>query len=215
MKFLRMPYATSDQELSHLTVRSGEGLRAALGDSPTRPGRWSHLLRLPGRAGKCALVLTVMMSVHPNAPLAAEDLRVATQNMKNALELCLRNYRSAAALPVAFTSAGYTVRSGLDTGVHEFSAPGVYGGFVENYCIVQSSDVPLAIAEDLGRRMAEALFPGKVELGDPEKTVSGAVPPCEGLSIFAPQKLIRVTYAVAGTSGACGNDGTSAVIVNM
>lgn len=145
----------------------------------------------------------------------AGDLRVATQNMKLAMELCLRNYRSVYALPELFAGAGYRVNPGLDPGVHEFTAPGVFGGFQEGYCYIQSQDVPLAIAEDMGQRLAEALFPGQVGEGNPELPVGAPVPLCDGLSVFAPQSLIRITYSAAGNSGECINDGSSAVILNM
>lgn len=147
--------------------------------------------------------------------VAAGELRVATQNMKLALELCLRNYRSVPALPEAFAMAGFNIGDGLDPGVYEFSGPGVFGGFEEGYCYIQSQDVPLAIAEDMGQRLAEALFPGQVQQGNPELPVGAPVPLCDGLSVFAPQRLIRITYSAAGNSGDCINDGSSAVILNM
>lgn len=153
------------------------------------------------------------------APATAGSLRVATQNMSLAVEICLRNYYNEAALPDAFRTAGYKVSAGIDAGFYDFEGPGVWGGFstdtIKGYCFVQSGDVPLAVAEEMGLKLARRLFGDKVELGNPELPVGQPVPFCDGLSIFAPRQLIRITYSAAGNSGDCLNDGTSAIAIKM
>ena len=150
---------------------------------------------------------------------AVGELVAATKNMRLAAELCLRNYRSHAALPDAFNAAGFSVSEGLDAGFFEFQGPQVWGGFNAGagaaYCYVQSSDVSLAIAEEMGERLARELFPGMVELGKPEHPVGTPIPPCDGLHIFAPQSLIVMSYSAAGNSGECLTDGTSAIAIIM
>ena len=59
------------------------------------------------------------------------------------------------------------------------------------------------------------LFGDGLTMGNPELPVGQPVPPCDGLSIFAPRMLIRVTYSAAGNSGDCLNDGTSAIQIRM
>jgi hypothetical protein len=149
----------------------------------------------------------------------AGNLRVATQNMRLAMEICLRNYHDEATLPDAFRTAGYTLSAGIETGFYDFEGPGIWGGFSTDtnsgYCYVQSGDVPLALAEELGLKLARSLFGDKVEFGNPELPIGQPAPLCDGLSIFAPRQLIRITYSAAGNSGECLNDGTSAVIINM
>lgn len=164
----------------------------------------------------CVAVLVVMS--HQPA-FAVGELVAATKNMHLAAELCLRNYRSEAALPDAFRAAGFSVTEGLDAGYYDFEGPQVWGGFSANpdegYCYVQSADVPLAIAEEMGERLSRELFPDMVQMGKPEHTVGTTVPPCDGLHIFAPQSLITVSYSAAGNSGECLNDGSSAIVINM
>ncbi|MEM1073559.1 MAG: hypothetical protein AAGI36_03865 [Pseudomonadota bacterium] len=160
-----------------------------------------------------ALVLVGLLG--HSGPSLAGDLRVAAQNMRLAAELCLRNYRTPADTKPAFAAAGYQLSPGLDAGVTNFNAPGVSGGFEAGYCFIQSTDVPLAMAEEMGLRLAQSLFPGKVELGNPELPVGQPVPPCDGLSVFATQNLIRISYSAAGNGGDCINDGSSAIVINM
>ncbi|QJF52458.1 hypothetical protein [Roseobacter ponti] len=153
-------------------------------------------------------------------PAAAQDQRtISAHNMQLAVEICLRNYRTETALPQAFGAAGFSVSPGPDAGYASFAADGVTGAFstsqAQGFCSVQSTLVDLATAGDLGSRMAQSLFPGQVHAGGPEHPVGAPLPPCAGLSVFAPQQLITITYAAAGNSGECITDGTSAVVINM
>ncbi|WP_227268927.1 hypothetical protein [Roseobacter weihaiensis] len=162
-----------------------------------------------------ALFIITGVMLMPSQVAAQGNLKVATQNMRLAFELCLHNYRTPLDLPYAFSSTDFTLGKSLDEGVTEFSAPGISGTFQAGYCNIQTPDVPLAIAEDMGQRTAETLFPGMVTLGNPERNINQPVAPCDGLSIFAPQMLIRVTYSAAGNSGDCLNDGSSAIAIQM
>ena len=161
---------------------------------------------------------TVMLALA--GPAAAQDQQsVSAHNMQLAVEICLRNYRTEQTLPQAFGAAGFSVSSGPDAGFASFAADGVTGAFstspARGFCSVQSTLVDLATAGKLGGRIAQSLFPGQVHAGGPEHPVGAPLPPCAGLSVFAPQQLITITYAAAGNSGECITDGTSAVVINM
>lgn len=169
---------------------------------------------------RSALIPAIAAALLLPQPLAAQGaLKVGVQNMRLAMEICLRNYRSEGMLQQGFAQAGFALQQGHDADVFEFDAPGVSGGFrtsgPEGYCYLGSGDVPLAIAEEMGLNLAQTLFPGMVTLGNPERSINAPVAPCDGLSIFAPQTLIRITYSAAGNSGECLNDGTSAIQIKM
>ncbi|MDF0602292.1 hypothetical protein P1J78_16245 [Psychromarinibacter sp. C21-152] len=134
--------------------------------------------------------------------------------MRQGTELCLRNYRTPDRIAPELEAAGYTLTPGMDHGSFDVAAPGLWGVVVpaDAYCTFQSEDVPLAAAQAMGEALADTLFPGQVQPGHPER---GMASPCNGISIFAPQRLIWVHYAQAGNSGECVHDGTSAIIVNM
>ena len=166
------------------------------------------------------LLLSALLSVVATLPAQAQDnASVSAHNMRLAIEVCLLNYRTEPGLSEAFLVAGFTLYDGLDPGSYEFEADGVSGLFTTRdatgYCTVQSPLVPLATAEALGAELATTLFPGNVVAGGPEHPVGTPVPPCAGLSVFALQQLITITYAAAGNSGECLIDGTSAVIISM
>ncbi|SDO26222.1 hypothetical protein SAMN05216196_104235 [Lutimaribacter pacificus] len=173
--------------------------------------------RFPACIAAAALALAAAL---PQATSAQSPQEAAAQNMQLAAEICLRNYRDPGATEPQFREAGFQVGPGMDAGSFEFSAPGGVMGIAapaqgRSYCTVMSEQVPLATAEAIGRALGERLFPGNVTAGSPEQQAGSPVPPCGGLSIFAPQRLIRITYAQAGNSGECINDGTSAIIINM
>lgn len=154
------------------------------------------------------------------APLAAQTpAEAAAQNMQLAAELCLRNHRTEADLPEAFSDAGFLLSPSSASGTYDFTAPGVTGNFdtlpPSAFCSVRSSLVPLPMAEAIGRAVAERLFSDKVEEGAPERNINDPLKPCEGLQIFATQELITISYAAAGNSGECLNDGTSAILIKM
>jgi len=146
------------------------------------------------------------MAQDPNA-----DPKTAAINLGLAVKLCLAAYRLPSALPDEFRQAGFTVAPGLDANSFEFDAHGVVGVFqtTTGYCLAQTAVVPLETTQPFIKELSETLFPGMVELGAPE----GGNGPCDGLSIFAPQKMIRVSYSATGNSGDCLFDGTSAVII--
>ncbi|WP_282130142.1 hypothetical protein [Roseobacter litoralis] len=153
-------------------------------------------------------------------PLSAQgSLKVGVQNMRLAMELCLRNYRTKEALQPAFENAGFELRPSIDPEIVDFQAPGLAGGFrhigPQGYCNLESPDVPVALAQEMSLKLSESLFPGKVVLGSPEKQAGAPSPPCEGLTIFATQTLILINYSSAGNSGDCVNDGTSLIQIQM
>jgi hypothetical protein len=132
--------------------------------------------------------------------------------MRSVAEICLRNYRTPDAAPPALEAAGMTL-SPMEGETFEISGPDVWGivtAGTELYCTVQSTEVPLEIAQEIGGDLAHALFPDLVQPGAPE----GGQGPCDGYSIFAPRQLIWLHYAQAGNSGECINDGTSAIIIH-
>ena len=167
-----------------------------------------------------AMILGAALLAPP--PVAAQTAaEAAAQNMQLAVETCLRHYHDEAALPQALATVGFGVtpaEEGVE-GLYQIEAPGLWGLVSDTpqngYCTVQSTLVPLATAEAIGRAVTHRLFPGKVEEGSAERQVGTAPLPCEGLSVFAPRQLISLRYAQAGNSGECINDGTSAVIISM
>ncbi|ABG31239.1 hypothetical protein CEP88_17900 [Roseobacter denitrificans] len=168
---------------------------------------------------RLALIPAAVVALLPMPLTAQGSLKVGMQNMRLAMEICLRKYRSEETLRQGFAQAGFALRQSHDADVLDFDAPGVSGGFrtsgPEGYCHMASGDVPLALAEEMGLKLAQMLFPGMVTQGHPERDMNQPVAPCDGLSIFAPQTLIRVTYSAAGNSGDCLNDGTSAIAIQM
>lgn len=144
----------------------------------------------------------------PNA-----DPRSAALNLGLGAKICLTNYRTPDALQNAFTTAGFTVSPSFDAGVFDVSAHGVAGGFDSRsgYCYLMTAVVPLETTQTLTQDLAASLFPGMIQPGHPE---TGMESPCNGVSIFAPQKLIWMHYAAAGNSGDCIFNGTSAVIID-
>lgn len=148
------------------------------------------------------------------APAQAQqiDVETAALNLGLAVKICLTNYRTPGEFQNAFTGAGFTIAPGIDSDVYDLNGYGVWGLFNETtgLCNIQSEAVPLETTQPLIRDLAEQLFPGQVQPGAPE----GANGPCDGISIFAPQKLLWVRYSQAGNSGECIFDGTSAVVVN-
>ncbi|MBV7410323.1 hypothetical protein [Maritimibacter sp. DP1N21-5] len=127
-------------------------------------------------------------------------------------ETCLVNYRTPDEALPALEGLGLTLTAGMDEGSWEVSGPGVMGivsTVPEIYCSIQSTEVNLDNARNIGTSLAERLFPGMIQMGAPE----GGNGPCDGLSIFAPRQLIWIRYAQAGNSGECIDDGTSAIII--
>ena len=168
---------------------------------------------------RLTVAISLLSAALATSAAAQTEAEAAAMNMQLALDLCLRNYRTEAEIVPAMQAAGFEVRPSMDAGTHEVSAPGISGLVTGDpdagYCTIQSPQVPLPMAEAIGRAVADRLFPGKVETGGPETPVGTPPAPCEGLSVFAPQQLIRITYAAAGNSGECREDGSSAIIVTM
>jgi hypothetical protein len=164
--------------------------------------------------------LVLALALAAPVPLAAQTpAEAAAQNMQLAAELCLRNHRTEADLPQAFAAAGFSVTPLSGAGTFDFVAPGIDGTVdtvpASAFCSIQSTLVPLEMAEAIGRATAERLFADKVEEGAPERNINEPLKPCEGLQIFATQDLITISYAAAGNSGECLNDGTSAILIRM
>lgn len=132
--------------------------------------------------------------------------------MRAVAEQCLRNYETPDDAVAAIEGLGLQLVAGMDEGAFEFSGSGVMGQVStvpELYCSIQSTEVPLDAATAIGTGLATTLFPDMTEASSPE----GGTGPCDGMSIFAPRRVIWISYAQAGNSGACVNDGTSAMII--
>lgn len=162
------------------------------------------VLSVPGVTALACCLLSAAAAV-------AQD---ASDRLREATEICLRNYLTPDDIPDALAGAGFALAPGMDAGSFEVSAAGVRGIVVpaDRYCTFQSPAVPLADALAETRALADRLFPGMVEDGHPER---GPSEPCDGMSIFPPRGLIWVHFAQAGNSGECVDDGTSAIIMNM
>lgn len=157
--------------------------------------------------GALLLVLTA------GALKAQTQSEAAEQNMPLAAELCLSEYRNADALPQSFVAAGFDLTPGRDVSTFIFDVPDVTELFVtdpaQGYCSMQSE----AMANDIDLALSNRLFPGMRQSGGPETPIGTPVGPCDGLPIFAQPGLIRISYAAAGNSGECLNDGTNAIII--
>jgi hypothetical protein len=167
--------------------------------------------------GVLALATTLAISIPATAQTPAE---AAAMNMHLALDTCMRHHRRSDDLPDALMSAGFALSPGMDEGTFEFTAPGVFGiiragGAAGGYCSIQSSMVPIAQAEGIGAAVGERYWPGKVVPGSPAGNANTPPEPCEGYTIWETRPIITVSYAQAGNSGECVNDGTSAIIISM
>lgn len=147
----------------------------------------------------------------------AQGLTPAAKAMYAASAACMRNYGSPEHVILDLQKAGFALAPGMDPGTHEFSGAGVYGIALtepgQTYCVVQSTQVPLATARAIGLQLAQSIFGyrSSAENGTPE----GGRGPCDGLNLLAPQRVIWIHYSQAGNSGECVDDGTSAIIMNM
>ena len=158
----------------------------------------------------------VLLAATPVTAQTPEE--AAAMNMQLAVETCMRHQKQADQLPAALEAAGYSVSPGMDESTFDFSAPGVTGLVQTDgtgYCSIQSTMVPLDLAEAIGAAVGERLFPGNVTPGSPAGDASTPPEPCEGYTIWETQPIITVSYAQAGNSGECADDGTSAIIISM
>ncbi|WP_298500215.1 hypothetical protein [uncultured Maritimibacter sp.] len=137
--------------------------------------------------------------------------------MQTAADACMRNYGAPDQIAPTLSAAGFKVVPGMDEGTVEFSGAGINGIAAASpgrtYCSIQSTEVPLSVARGIGLGLAKSVFGYNLatENGSPE----GQKGPCDGLNLLAPQRLIWIRYAQAGNSGACVDDGTSAIILDM
>ncbi|MDU8944609.1 hypothetical protein [Ovoidimarina sediminis] len=150
------------------------------------------------------------------APATAQTPQdAATANMMLATEICLRHQHQDAALPGALQAAGFTVTPGLDQGSYDIQAPELFGVIAPGYCTFQSQRLPIATAEAIGLAVGEYLFPNGVQPGQPSSQANAPRLPCEGFTVWSTRPVITVSYAQAGNSGECVNDGTSAIIIRL
>ncbi|MEM1386783.1 MAG: hypothetical protein AAF748_10045 [Pseudomonadota bacterium] len=160
-------------------------------------------------------VLILLAAFGLSAPALAQDPnadpRSAALNLGLAAKLCMTGSRVPDTLPQIFGEAGFDISPGLGEMEFEVRAHGIFGAFDigSGYCFIQTAVVPLETTQPMIRDLANTLYPGQVQEGAPE----GGTGPCDGLSIFAPRRLIWVSYAAAGNSGECLFDGTSSVII--
>lgn len=157
--------------------------------------------------------------VATNATAQAQtEAEAAAQNMQLATEICLRDIRNAQQIPGRLAQAGFSVGPGLDSGTYEFSAFGVNGlidaSGSDGFCSVQSTRVPLALASAIGQATADRLYPGAATPGAPSSPGSGPAGFCDGLTFWDARPIITVSYAQAGNSGECIDDGTSAILID-
>ena len=167
--------------------------------------RWLTYLRF---AASSLAILIGAGSANAQTPAEA-----AAINMQLAVQVCLSNYAIASEFVPAFQNAGFTVVSGMEAGVFEFSAYGV-NGFLSpqdfaNGCSVQSEQVPLATATEMAQSLITQLFGSNAQSGHPENIPT----PCPIWSIFANRRLIVVEVVSAGNGGVCTDPTSSGIIV--
>lgn len=166
------------------------------------------------------LLQTLIPALLASATAVAQTPQeAAAVNMQLALDTCMRHHRRSDELPKALADVGFSIEPGLDADSYDLEAPGVFGiistGSHSGYCSIQSPLVPLGLAEAIGTAVGERQFPGKVVPGSPAGNASTPPEPCEGYAIWETQPIIIVSYAQAGNSGECIDDGTSAINISM
>ena len=162
---------------------------------------------------RLALASLLALAALPAAAQTPED--AAATNMMLATEICLRHQHRDAALPGALQAAGFTVTPGLDAGSHDIQGPELSGIVAPGYCTFQSPRVAIPTAEAIGMAVGRHLFPNGVEPGQPSSQANAPRRPCEGYTIWSTRPVITVSYAQAGNSGECIDDGTSAIIIRL
>ncbi|MBF9035315.1 hypothetical protein HKCCE2091_13805 [Rhodobacterales bacterium HKCCE2091] len=151
----------------------------------------------------------------PTPAPAAIDPQTAAINMRLAATLCLENILDPVSMPDAFRAAGFTVVSGLDAGSYEATGPGVNAimigtGQGDGYCAIQSVLVNLATANAIGAAITEGRG---FTPGSPEGQAGQPPGICDGFTNWNTRPVITLSYAGAGNSGECIDDGSSAIII--
>ena len=162
-----------------------------------------------------ALGISLLALAAATQAIAQTAQDAAAANMMLATETCIRHQNRSAEMPGAFQQVGYTVTPGLDAGFFDISAPELTGLIGPNYCTFQTTTLGIPTADAIGLAVAEYLYPGGVQPGQPASLANAPPAPCEGYTIWSARPVISVTYAQAGNSGECINDGTSAIIIRM
>jgi hypothetical protein len=159
-----------------------------------------------------AAAVALLSSPRAEARTAAE---AGAANMRIAMDICLTNYRTQAQIPDALRRTGFTLTEGIDPGVWEFSGPRV-NGFVApsdsggGACQVESTAVPRAQGEAVGRALAARYFAGVLQEGPPEGRAD-----CPTISIFAPRLLLVMEFLNPGNGGICSQADGAAIYLRM
>lgn len=136
------------------------------------------------------------------------DANPALFYMKEAAKFCVGNFGRPDLVEGALRSAGFALTPGMDAGTFEARAPGVYAlvdvSSSRTYCSIQSQEVALSEAREIGVAVMNRFFPSAAKSGP------GA---CDGLSVNRFQPPLRMSFAQAGNSGECVDDGTSAIVI--
>lgn len=153
--------------------------------------------------GGPALVLSILSGLA--GPASGQDGPAFL--MREAAKYCIGNTGRPDLVRGAFESVGFEVSKGMDAGTFEASAPGVWAimdlSGPRTYCSVQSHEVSIPEAREMVDSIMKMFFPSAKMSGNG---------PCDG-PVVAFNPPLRVTFAAAGNSGECLDDGTSAIIV--
>ena len=150
-------------------------------------------------------------------PVPATEAEAAAINMRLAATLCLQSRRVPGQLAQSFEAAGFTVAPWLDAGTFEATAPGVYAVLdatqdQQGACNIQSQLVDLPTA----RVIADAITAGQNGwvAGGPADQIGAPPGPCQGLTNWDARPVLVISFAAAGNSGECIEDGTSSIVIN-
>lgn len=143
---------------------------------------------------------------HPAEAGAEADL--ALIYMEEATKICVGNTGRPDLVEGALSSAGFSLVPGVDAGTFEARAPGVYAlidtSSSRTHCSIQSQEVALSTAREIGMSVTRRLFPSAKMFGH------GA---CDGPIVTGLRPPLRMTFAQAGNSRECIDDGTSAIVI--
>lgn len=150
----------------------------------------------------------------PSAPMS--EAEAAGINLRLAADLCIRNVRIPSDLTDAFTAAGFALTPGLDPGVFEARAPGVFAAFGgtgqwDGFCFAESDQVDLPTAQAIMTAILADFPPGAFERGWPGEASAAPPPLCEGYVAWDLRPILTVSFSAAGNSGECVDNGTAQI----
>lgn len=151
-------------------------------------------------------------------------------SVREAMQICLRNYDEPAAILSGFRAASYSYEPedfGGGEVLHWFTSPdGVATVMLvpaegDSACAVSTKAMGVGEALPFARAVMEETLNAEVDAGSPEgeNIVPGHAragsASCSGYSVLVPRRLIWVQVGMAGQDPVCVENGTSQIIMRM